>query len=392
MNVLRFSAVVLLLATTACARSVRYFRRTPINHFRAHFQPVPVKSKRQTDELHRRYVGLDQSHYSPCSREDSSDESAMQLMRSKASVAEVLRHRLMSSGLITTKSPDRWRDRLISELDDIITELEEKSALCKSLYEEPCRYDMLRSLINPCPACYRKNAKRKLLLALQKVLVQSVDNLPDGEATSGEESAYDSNDLPFTDAPKTRKTRSTTEVPLLTTSIQPETATELSNDRVPSEKVSAWAQRRVMPSSEVATTERSVTPKRHGEHSLGQLYNGQTIGSVQEFLQHYMNTVYGGNPGDEERKQFFLEQLCRNASNGKIVLQCPQPRKSRSFPGVPTEETLSSRNTLEGSDTTRDNKTPLLPVSTSINVSPQNGFQDHRRWTFQNRQRWGHEH
>ncbi|XP_035773259.1 uncharacterized protein LOC118456523 isoform X2 [Anopheles albimanus] len=375
---------------TTCARSVRYFR-TPINHFRAHFQTIPVKAKRQTDAQHRRFVGLDQSHFGPCSREDSSDESALQLMRSKASVAEVLRHRLMSCGLITTKSPDRWRDRLISELDDIITELEDKSALCKSLYEEPYRYDMLRSLISPCPVCYRKNAKRKLLLALQKVLVQSVDNLPEDGGISVEETANDSKDLPFTDAPKTRKTRSTTEVPLLTTTIQPESGTELTND---SKLQSAWGQRHAKHSTEVTTTEYSVTAKRHGEHSVGHLYNGQTIGSVQEFLQHYMNTVYGGNPGDEERKQFFLEQLCRSASNGKIVLQCPHldgERKSRSFPRVPAEETLSFRNTAEGSDTARDNKTPILPVSTNIDASPPNGFQGHRRWPFQNRQRWGHE-
>ncbi|XP_052863452.1 uncharacterized protein LOC128270087, partial [Anopheles cruzii] len=317
MNVLNLTVVALCLISPTCARFA-FFKRTAMGLGRGAFRSGPVKTKRQTSDLHPKYSGLDRYgvHYST---EDSSDESVLRL-RSKASVAEVLRHRLMACGLITTKSPERRRDRLISELDEVVMEIEERCALCKSLYDDPYRYEILRSLISPYPAYYRKNAKRRLLLALQNALVQSVNSQPNASdantADAGNDSTFD-----FTDVPKSRKTRSTTEMPLKLVT-QPSSATtqpiraqehKLKNS-MPHHQVTAGA-------FEAAPIVKQ-TNKSDNDASPVHLMNGHAIRNVHDFLQQYMNdVVYSGQPGDEQRKQFFLEQLCRNVTSGRIVLQ-----------------------------------------------------------------------
>ncbi|XP_058061953.1 uncharacterized protein LOC131212199 [Anopheles bellator] len=319
MNVLNLTVVALCLISTTCARFA-FFKRTAMGLGRGACRPGPVKTKRQTSDLHPKYSGLDRYgvHYST---EDSSDESILRL-RSKASVAEVLRHRLMACGLITTKSPERWRDRLMSELDEVVMEIEERCALCKSLYDDPYRYEILRSLISPYPACYRKNAKRRLLLALQKALVQSVNSQPNASdanastADGGNDSTFD-----FTDVPKNRKTRSTTEIPL-------KLATQPSGATTQPIRVKDHKFKNSMPHHQVTTGAFVDAPvvkqanKSDNGASPVHLINGHAIRNVHDFLQQYMKVVHAGQPGDEQRKQFFLDQLCRNVTNGRIVLQC----------------------------------------------------------------------
>uniref|UniRef100_A0A182UGM4 Uncharacterized protein n=1 Tax=Anopheles melas TaxID=34690 RepID=A0A182UGM4_9DIPT len=275
------------------------------------------------------------------SAERHSDESMLQLQK-KASIAEMFRHRLMACGLITTKSPERWRDRLIAELDEIVTEIEHRCALCKTLYDEPSRYDVLRSLIDPCPTCCRrKNNKKQLLLTLQKVLEKSLDSEPGpSESSAGgeeEKEGHDSNIWPITEIPKSRKTRSTTETPM-----PPLTTQSIVSDREGVRdlqtaeqnrklKTSWWSHHPTIQSrgslytaettSSANETDGSEYDGRH-EPPAVHVINGQPVDNVHDFLQQYMDLVYGGLPGNEQRKQFFLDQLCRNATNGRIVLQC----------------------------------------------------------------------
>uniref|UniRef100_A0A182NR71 Uncharacterized protein n=1 Tax=Anopheles dirus TaxID=7168 RepID=A0A182NR71_9DIPT len=282
-------------------------------------------------------------------------------IRKQASVAEVFRHRLMACGLITTKSPERWRDRLIAELDEIISEIEQRCAVCNSLYEEPCRYEMLRSLIDPCPACRRKNTKKRLLLTLQKVLEKALDGKPEA-AESGvvhEDEPNDANIWPITDIPKSRKTRSTTEIPLdLTTTVYGNTREEANHAAIHNYKLKtpSWWSHHEHTTGTANLSDKTVEPipgvnytgvnEDAAEPTVAQVINGQRVDNIHDFLQQYMNLVYGGHPGNEQRKQFFLDQLCRNATNGTIVLQCKDnggQRKARS-PAPAATKKVSARN------------------------------------------------
>uniref|UniRef100_A0A182Y421 Uncharacterized protein n=1 Tax=Anopheles stephensi TaxID=30069 RepID=A0A182Y421_ANOST len=300
--------------------------------------------KRQTDDLHRRLMGTEPSHYwDQFSPEDQSDESLMHL-RKKASIAEVFRHRLMACGLITTKSPERWRDRLIAELDEIITEIEHRCALCKTLYDEPCRYEVLRSLIDPCPACIRRkqSTKQRLLLTLQKVLEKSLNSehvQSDSSVGAEEENeGHGTNIWPITEKPMSRKTRSTTELSMQLTTRHagnPQDDDAL-HTAVQNYKLKApWRSQQLTtePTKTTSSVNQTNVPYHDSEPSAVHVIDGQPVDNVHDFLQQYMNLVYGGQPGNEQRKQFFLDQLCRNATNGRIVLQCKDiagQRKTRS--------------------------------------------------------------
>ncbi|XP_050070117.1 uncharacterized protein LOC126558193 [Anopheles maculipalpis] len=385
MIIARFAVVWICLVTITCCRPASLVRI--VGTRKGLHRSESVKIKRQTDELNRRLMGIEPSHYGDqFSREEHSNESMIHL-RQKASIAEVFRHRLMACGLITTKSPERWRDRLIAELDEIITEIEHRCAVCKTLYDEPCRYEVLRSLIDPCPACCRrKSTKKRLLLTLQKVLEKSLndEHVQSDSSSVGEEEnhGHDSNIWPVTEKPMSRKTRSTTEVPMqLTTRFggNPQNNHAL---RVTSPDHKFKVPWRV---SQQYTTEPTKTLSEHGstsnvnktnvqennydrEPSTVPVINGQPVDNVHDFLQQYMNLVYGGQPGNEQRKQFFLDQLCRNATNGRIVLQCKDiagQRKTRSSENGPAEK-VSTWIAGEGSNASGDVQKSLLFTTPSI--------------------------
>uniref|UniRef100_A0A182VZW0 Uncharacterized protein n=1 Tax=Anopheles minimus TaxID=112268 RepID=A0A182VZW0_9DIPT len=306
-------------------------------------------------------------------------------LRKKASIAEVFRHRLMACGLITTKSPERWRDRLIAELDEIVTEIEHRCALCKTLYDEPCRYEVLRSLIDPCPACCRrKSAKKQLLLTLQKVLEKSLnsENGPSDSSTVAEEEneGHGSSIWPITEKPMVRKTRSTTEIPTepttrlvgtLRNDHDLHTAVKYPNFKAPwKSKPLEIEFKQIHTAQEPTTSVNQTNVLNYGsEPSAVHVINGKPVDNVHDFLQQYMNLVYGGQPGNEQRKQFFLDQLCRNATDGRIVLQCQDiagQRKPRSSENG-TAEKVSAWNVGESSNASSDIQKSLLYTTPSLN-------------------------
>uniref|UniRef100_A0A182T2G9 Uncharacterized protein n=1 Tax=Anopheles maculatus TaxID=74869 RepID=A0A182T2G9_9DIPT len=263
---------------------------------------------------------------------------------------------------------------MIAELDEIITEIEHRCALCKTLYDEPCRYEVLRSLIDPCPACCRrKSTKKRLLLTLQKVLENSLnsENLPNDSSVEAEEEneGHDSNIWPVTEKPMSRKTRSTTEIPLqLTTQFAGNPQDDHALQRVTGQnqkfKVPWRSQQYTTESSKAPCTQAIISsvnqtnvPENLGrEPSTVHVINGRPVDNVHDFLHQYMNLVYGGQPGNEQRKQFFLDQLCRNATNGRIVLHCKDiagQRKTRSSENG-TAEKVSTWIAGEGSNASSD--------------------------------------
>uniref|UniRef100_A0A453YZU4 Uncharacterized protein n=1 Tax=Anopheles gambiae TaxID=7165 RepID=A0A453YZU4_ANOGA len=393
MIVVRALIIWCCLLSIACARPASVLRT--IGRRKGSLKGVPIKIKRQTDDLHRRLIGIDPPHYGSeqFSAERHSDESMLQLQK-KASIAEIFRHRLMACGLITTKSPERWRDRLIAELDEIVTEIEHRCALCKTLYDEPSRYDVLRSLIDPCPACCRrKNNKKQLLLTLQKVLEKSLDSEPGpSESSAGgedEKEGHDSHIWPITEIPKSRKTRSTTETPM-----PPLTTQSIVSDREGVRDLQTAEQNRKLKTSwwshhptiqtrgslytaettsSANETDGSEYDGRH-EPPAVHVINGQPVDNVHDFLQQYMDLVYGGQPGNEQRKQFFLDQLCRNATNGRIVLQCHDgsagQRRTRftSESSAQAAEKVSAWHVGEDSDASIIVQKSLLFTTPSLNV------------------------
>ncbi|XP_052890627.1 uncharacterized protein LOC128298864 [Anopheles moucheti] len=377
--------VVVCICLVSLTFSRPAFRLRTAGRLAGTHRTVPFKIKRQTDDLHRRILKVDPSHYGEqFSPEEHSNESMTQL-RQKASIAEVFRHRLMACGLITTKSPERWRDRLMAELDEIVTEIEHRCALCKTLYDGPCRYEVLRSLFDPCPACCRrKSAKTRLLLTLQKVLEQSL-NSENAQSDSSvgpedENEGYDSNVWPITEIPMSRKTRSTTEMPTEPTArsvgIHRDDHALGSPVQHPSHKVpwrsqpSAIEFKSSLSGQESASVQNHTNVLNYGtESSAVHIIDGQPVDNVHDFLQQYMNLVYGGQSGNEQRKQFFLDQLCRNATNGTIVLQCQDiagRRKARSSENV-TAEKISAWNVGEGANASSDVQKSLLFTTPSMN-------------------------
>ncbi|XP_053660146.1 uncharacterized protein LOC128709188 [Anopheles marshallii] len=383
MIIARVVVVWLCFVSFTCSRPASRFR-TADRRAGTH-RTVPFKIKRQTDDLHRRLLRVDPSHYGEqFSPEEQSNESMIQL-RQKASIAEVFRHRLMACGLITTKSPERWRDRLMAELDEIVTEIEHRCAVCKTLYDEPCRYEVLRTLFDPCPArCRRKSAKKRLLLTLQKVLEQSLnsENAQSDSSVGAEEEneGYDSNVWPITEIPMSRKTRSTTEIstePTIRSVVTPRDDRTLSSAKqIPSHKVpwrshpSAIEFKQSLGAQESTSAPNQTNVLNYGtDPSAVHVIDGQPVDNVHDFLQQYMHLVYGGQPGNEQRKQFFLDQLCRNATNGTIVLQCQDiagQRRARSSENV-TAKKVSAWNVGEGANASSDVQKPLLFTTPSVN-------------------------
>ncbi|XP_058169825.1 uncharacterized protein LOC131284982 [Anopheles ziemanni] len=378
MIIARLALVWLCISSFSTAHPGIY--RRAYSRRKGSFIGAPVKYKRQTEATYHPYVGIDRSRFEEELYPDESSDESMVHLRQKASVAEVFRNRLMACGLITTKSPERWRDRLVAELDDIITDIEHRCAVCKSLYDEPCRYELLRSLINPCPACCRQNAKKRLLLTLQKVLEKSFDNenMPeDGESTderiSGENGTKSSLNWQVTDVPKTRKTRSTTELPIeITTNASgtraPHTMTQkhkFGHDWWPQQTERSTGSTTVRYNATKFGSNLNFSSAADADLSSMHVINGQTVNNVHDFLQQYMNLVYGGQPGNEQRRQFFLDQLCRNATNGRIVLQCKDitgHRKVRS-----PAETVPTWNAGQNSYTASDVQRSLLFATTPMN-------------------------
>ncbi|XP_049276679.1 uncharacterized protein LOC125760526 [Anopheles funestus] len=378
MIIARVVVVWICLVSITCSRPASLLRA--VGRRKGTHRAMPLKFKRQTEDLHRRLLGVEPSHYGEhYSPEEHSNESMIDL-RKKASIAEVFRHRLMACGLITTKSPERWRDRLIAELDEIVTEIEHRCAVCKTFYDEPCRYEVLRSLIDPCPACCRKkSAKKRLLLTLQKVLEKSLnsENVHSDSSVMGEEEneGHDSNPWPITVVPMSRKTRSTTEIPTEPTTRLIGTVRDDHGSHSVVQNLNLIAPWKLQPPAielkriqSTSSVNQTNVQSYDTEPSTVHVIDGQSVDNVHDFLQQYMNLVYGGHPGNEQRKQFFLDQLCRNATNGKIVLQCTDitgQRKTRSSENA-TAEKVSAWNVGEGSNASGDVQKSLLFTTPSL--------------------------
>ncbi|XP_053679761.1 uncharacterized protein LOC128730705 [Anopheles nili] len=373
MIIVRAVVVSLCLVSIACARPASIFKT--FGRRRGSFRSSPSKMKRQTDELRRQIVEIDHPYYGEYFSSEQHDEEPLHSIRGKASVAELFRHRLMACGLITTKSPDMWKNRLIAELEEIIAELERRCELCKPLYDEPCRYEILRRLMDPCPPCCRKDTKKRLLMTLQKLVERSLDsgNMSENEqSNAGFEDEYykdNLNILPYTDTPMARKTTSVTEIPMHLTTPMITIVTQKNKFNnswwpLPRRPNSQFLKTQLYDTSFINTTH----DNDHGG-SLVHAVNEEKVENVYDFLQHYINAVYKGQPGDEQRKQFFLDQLCQNATNGRIVLQCADSTGARNTRAteIDATEKLSARHASESSNSSSDIQIPLLFATPTIN-------------------------
>uniref|UniRef100_A0AAG5CY74 Uncharacterized protein n=1 Tax=Anopheles atroparvus TaxID=41427 RepID=A0AAG5CY74_ANOAO len=211
----------------------------------------------------------------------------------------------------------------------------------------------------------------------------------------------------FTDVPKTRNTRSTTELPIEVTTSR--NITHASQELMEKHKFrNQWwppqNERTTTPATIRYNVSHSVSGANYSSHSSMDVedsdpssvhvINGQPVNNVHEFLQQYMNLVYGGQPGNEQRRQFFLDQLCRNATNGRIVLQCKDitgQRKVRS----PAKE-VQTWNAGQSPNTASDVQRSLLFATTTMKAIQPDYLGGRSCWCFGRtnplEQQWRGEH